>query len=148
MKSPRSAKRANPEHKLQVEICRYLAVALPPSIIFTADAAGVPVSIFTASKMKAAGVRRGWPDIRFLMPDGVTRYIEVKTPTGSLSPEQRDFRDRCLNIRPPVDIWALCRSVEDVAAALAGWGVELRESMFHPEANAAARAAWKARMAA
>jgi hypothetical protein len=141
-------KNANPEHKLQVQVRQYLMTALPPSIEWTANAAGVRVSIHAAKKMKAAGVRRGWPDIQFLFPDGVTRFVELKTPTGSLRPEQRDFRDRCLNIRPPVDIWALCRSVEDVAAALAGWGVELRESMFHPEANEAARAAWKQRMAA
>lgn len=141
-------KNANPEHKLQVQVRQYLMTALPPSIEWTANAAGVRVSIHAAKKMKAAGVRRGWPDLQFLFPDGVTRFVELKTPTGSLSPEQRDFRDRCLRIRPPVDIWALCRSVEDVAAALAGWGVELRESMFHPEANAAARAAWKQRMAA
>lgn len=141
-------KNANPEHKLQVQVRQYLMTALPPSIEWTANAAGVRVSIHAAKKMKAAGVRRGWPDLQFLFPDGVTRFVELKTPTGSLSPEQRDFRDRCLRIRPPVDIWALARSVEDVAAALAGWGVELRESMFHPEANAAARAAWKQRMAA
>lgn len=118
-------KRANPEMRLQIDIKQYLVVALPPEIEWTASAAGVPVHVRTATQMKSAGVRRGWPDLQFLFPDGVTRYIELKAGAG-LSPEQREFRDRCA----AHDIWALCRSIDDVATALTRWGAKLRAHPF------------------
>lgn len=118
---------AQPEHKLQVSVREYLMIALPPSVEWTANAAGVHVTMQTANKMKAAGVRRGWPDLQFLFPDGVTRYIELKV-NASLSPEQRAFRDRCAKLRP--DMWALCRSVDDVCTTLKGWGAPLRATSW------------------
>jgi hypothetical protein len=120
------ARRANPEHKLQVSVREFLVWCLPPSVEWTANAAGVHVSPQTANKMKAAGVRRGWPDLQFLFPDGVTRYIELKAG-ASLSPEQREFRDRCA----PHRIFALCRSVDEVADTLRAWGVKLRAHPFN-----------------
>jgi len=106
-----------------------LAKTLPPNVEWTANAAGVPVHIRTANMMKAAGVRRGWPDLQFLFPDGVTRFVELKAG-ASLSSEQRAFRDRCQAIRP--DLWAVCRSVDEVADTLRAWGVRLRATTFTP----------------
>ena len=122
--------RANPEHQLQVRVKHYLDVALPPSIEWTASAVGVNLTMQSATKLKAAGVRRGWPDLQFLFPDGVTRYIELKAG-ASLSPEQRAFRDRCAKH----NIFAVCRSIEDVQKALTGWGAPLRDHPFHPIAR-------------
>lgn len=118
--------RGAPEAKLQMNVRRYLMVALAPphvpgSIIWTASLAGVNLSMAARTKAKAMGVTRGWPDLQFLFPDGVTRYIELKAG-ASLSPEQRDFRDRTSRH----GIFAVCRSVEDVEAALRGWGAQLR----------------------
>lgn len=132
MRTPR--KNANPEHKLQVEIRRYLECVLPNSIEWTANGAGQALTIYAANKAKASGVRRGWPDLQFLFPDGITRYVELKTATGSLSPEQRAFRDRCQGMRP--DMWALCRSVDDVAMTLTTWGATLGRHPFYPNAGA------------
>lgn len=118
--------RGAPEHKLQVSVCQYLLWCLPDSIEWTANAAGVYVSQLVASKMKAAGVRRGWPDLQFLFPDGVTRYIELKTDQGSLSAEQREFAQRCRQH----DIFAVCRSIDEVVATLTRWGVALKAHPF------------------
>jgi hypothetical protein len=123
-------KNGNPEHRLQVSIREYLTVALPTTIEWTANGAGQKMTMFAATKAKSAGVRRGWPDLMFLFPDGVTRYIELKTDVGSLSPEQRAFRDRCA--AAPADMWALCRSIEDVAVVLTRWGVRLTAHPFYP----------------
>lgn len=128
--------RNNPEHHLQVTVRSFLVLALPPTIEWTANAAGVHVHIQTANKMKAAGVRRGWPDLQFIFPDGFTRYIELKAGAG-LSPEQRAFRDRCAAIRP--DLWALCRSVDEVADTLRAWGARLRSTTVNPIAREDAR---------
>lgn len=111
----------DPEHRFQVSVIRYLQYALPPEYLFTANAAGVRVSMNVAVKMKAAGVRRGWPDIQILFPSAVTRYLELKADTG-LSQEQRDFRDACKATGR--DIWALCRTLEQVEAALIRWGIK------------------------
>lgn len=123
-------KNGNPEHKLQVSVKQYLEVALPRSIEWTANGAGQALSMYAAGKAKASGVRKGWPDLQFLFPDGVTRYIELKTDVGSLSPEQRDFRDRCYATQ--TDMWELCRSIEQVARTLTRWGARLKEHPFHP----------------
>ena len=119
----RQAQRKNedPEHQFQVQVVGYLRYALPPEHVWTANAAGVRVSMHVAVKMKAAGVRRGWPDLRILFPSGVTRFIEVKAGQG-LSPEQREFRDFCAATGR--DIWALAKSVEDVEAALLRWRIQ------------------------
>lgn len=127
MRAPGKPKRAAPEARLQMDVRRYLMICLPPahtpgSVIWTASLAGVNLSMQAANKAKSMGVSRGWPDLQFLFPDGVTRYIELKAG-ASLSPEQRDFRDRTT----PHGIFAVCRSVEEVAATLRGWGAVLRE---------------------
>lgn len=133
--------RDNPEARLQISVKEYLTWCLPASVEWTANAAGVTLGatktarMRQGSKSKAMGVRRGWPDLQFLMPDGVTRYIELKVGTG-LSPEQREFRDRCYAAETltGVCIWALCRSLEDVEATLRAWGVELKAHPFRERA--------------
>jgi len=129
-----TSRRANPEHKLQCAVREFLTYCLPlpgsPDYVeWTASLTGAHLGVNRGGRAKAAGVRRGWPDLQFLLPDGRTVYIELKTPTGSLSPEQRAFRDRCA----PHGIFALCRSVDDVEAALRGWGVKLRAHPFDPK---------------
>lgn len=114
--------RANPEHKLQCAVREYLEYALPPSIYWTASLTGTFLSPNARSKAKAAGVRRGLPDLLFVFPDGVTRYIELKAKAGVLTPEQRDFQARF----GPLGIFWVAKSVDDVEAALRLWGAPLR----------------------
>ncbi len=111
----------DPEHRLQVAVAQYLTYALPTGYLWTASAAGMRVAMQTAVKMKAAGLKRGWPDIQILSPRGGTRYIELKSG-ASLSDEQKAFRRHCE--ASGHDIWALARSVEDVEAILLRWGIE------------------------
>jgi hypothetical protein len=128
----RGRPRANPEAKLQAAVREYLVICLPEppapgGILWTASLTGTFLSPAARSRAKAMGVRRGFPDLQFVFPDGVTRYIELKAPAsaggGSLSTEQRDFRDF---VRPHA-IWAVCRSIDEVAATLRGWGARLRD---------------------
>ena len=120
---------ASPEHALQVTVARMLGDRLPPEVHWIAGMAGVRLTPRVRAKAKAAAcLRRGWPDLSFALPDGRTAYIELKVK-ASLSPEQRAFRE----IMAPHELWALCRSVEDVTAALHGWGVALRPHPFWPD---------------
>lgn len=121
-------KRANPEAKLQASVREYLMICLPEppapgGVLWTASLTGVFLSPAARSRAKAMGVRPGFPDLSFVFPDGGTRYIELKSEVGSLSAEQREFRD----FTRPHGVWAVCRSVDEVAAALRGWGAPLRE---------------------
>lgn len=119
-----------PELSLQIRIKQMLMHRLPPDIPWTASAAGARMYATAARKAKASGVRPGWPDLSFLCPDAITRYIEVKAGS-SLSKEQRDFRDYCQARRP--DMWAPARSVDDVIDALTSWGVALKPEVFDDE---------------
>lgn len=113
--------RAAPEARLQKLVRSYLDVALPPEILWTASMAGTHLSPKARSHNKAMGVKRGWPDLSFLFPDGVTRFIELKAG-ASLSPEQREFRDACA----PHNTFRVCRSIDEVDAALRAWGARMR----------------------
>lgn len=55
----------------------------------------------------------------------ITLEIELKSPTGSLSKEQRDWRDTCLRLGV---LWILARSTDDVRDGLSarGYGERFR----------------------
>jgi hypothetical protein len=134
-------KRAEPEAALQIDVKEYLCVCLPDSgpdgVRWSASLTGTYLSPAARSRAKAMGVRPGIPDLCFVFPGGVTKWIELKAPKGSLEPEQRDFRDHVA----PHGHWALCRSVDEVAATLRGWGAPLRDHPFGEGAPAQAVAA-------
>lgn len=121
--------RAAPEAKLQIAVKEYLGWCLPDDVIWTASLAGHgKMTMQARNKAKAMGLKAGWPDLQFLFADGVTRYIELKSDVGSLSPEQRAFRERA----QPAGVWALCRSVAEVETALRGWGAAMKNHPFQP----------------
>lgn len=113
-------RRGRPEHDLQCGWVKCLHEVLPPEVVFTASAAGVYLTPKVRRDMKDAGLMPDWADLQFLFPDGITRYVEAKTPTGDLEPGQRKFRDRL----EPFGRWALARCWDDLEAALAGWCAE------------------------
>lgn len=117
-------KNKQPEFGLQCRIARMLMTRLPPEIEWTASAAGVRVSPRTANKMKAAGIRPDWMDLQFMCEDGITRYIEVKIPDGKLSTGQKRIAAVFTSRRP--DIYAVCRTVDEVVLALTTWGIVLK----------------------
>jgi hypothetical protein len=123
-----TTKRDDPEFRLQCQVATYLRFALPKDCIFTASMAGAKMGKTTASKAKAAGQARGWPDIMILPPDGVTRYIELKSDIGSLTREQIAFRERCFDAEERTGnlIWKLARSLEDVEFSLKVFGIKPR----------------------
>jgi hypothetical protein len=112
----------HPESQLQIGVVRYLDLALPPEVRFTASLTGVHLNIRQRVRAKAMGVRPGWTDLQFLLEDGRPGFIELKADQ-SLSAVQRGFRDYCYltGVR-----WAKCRSIEAVAEVLESWGVRLR----------------------
>jgi len=116
----RPSKPKESEHKIQVALMDYLRLAAKPEIIYAAIPNGGFRHIRVAARLKNEGVRRGTPDIFFCLPEGRVAWLEMKTTKGSLSPEQKLFRDGVLALG---HYWAMARSVDEAIPHLTEWGV-------------------------
>ena len=108
------------EHKLQTRFMDYLTVAGRRDLFwFAVPNAGVR-SLRMGARMKAEGLKPGVADLCFMLPNGKTAWLEMKTETGRLSPYQEGFRHRCEMLGHP---WAMARSLDEAIAIVRGWGV-------------------------
>lgn len=121
-KKPRTSPKRE-EEKLQIAIVEFLGWALPEPLRFwhTPNQRGTRKA-WEVQLLKALGVKPGIGDIliggwRTLI------WIEVKTPTGTLSDAQKDWRDWCHLVGIP---WFLCRSIDDVVDALESLQIRLK----------------------
>lgn len=103
-------RRSSPEHRLQVALFDYLALALRPELEARAVPNGEKRHISVASRLKAEGVRRGTPDIFICLPNGRIAWLEMKAAKGSLSPEQKAFRDKVLALGHH---WASAKTIDE-----------------------------------
>lgn len=118
--------RTGPEDKLAIEVAIMLRVATLEGRLLAAwthiphevAARGKFANIHMA-KAKALGLIKGSCDYVFAGPTA-SGWIELKSDTGSLSPEQRDFRDWCQAMGAN---HAVCRSVAEVREKLFSWGL-------------------------
>lgn len=78
----------------QKHVVRKLRAYLPARIWWTVSLSGIRLPPHIAAEAKRMGMERGAPDFSFVFPDGVTRYIDLKTEQGSLTLEQRQLRRR------------------------------------------------------
>lgn len=86
------------------------------------DARGPEIARQVA-KHKSMGMVVGWTDLEALTPQGAL-FFEVKAPGGPVSSAQREVHEALSAMGYRV---AVVRSVDDVKAALGGWGIETRE---------------------
>lgn len=77
-----------------------------------------PRSARDGARLKKMGCKKGIPDLAFILPDGRFAAIELKSPKGVLSQEQKQWRDL---IKKQGGEWALARSLEDVAHFVKEW---------------------------
>ena len=125
------------EDELHESVARALdLLLLPPAMWTTFPAGSVPLPPQFAAKLSRLGLKRGWPDV--LVLHGQLFGIELKRVGGILS-RTRVVRTRSGAVRVldgQVDVFprlvaagmsiAVCRSVDEVLAALATWQVPLR----------------------
>jgi hypothetical protein len=76
------------------------------------------------AKGKHMGMVPGWPDIECFLPCGPI-FLEIKAPQGTVTANQRAVHEALAALGYRV---AVVRSVDDAAAALAGWGIGTREA--------------------
>lgn len=108
------------EHKLQVALIDYLAIAARPEVYYFAVPNQSNRHIHNAAKMKAEGVRAGTPDLCFMLPNGRVAWLEMKTMEGTLSSAQKAFRDIALRLGHH---WGIARSVDKALILLSEWDV-------------------------
>ena len=119
LRDPRPAR----EEDLQRYVVQLLRFCAAPRLVWYAVPNGEARSKVTGARLKGLGVRAGVADFAFTLPGGQSAYLELKTPKGRPSVEQRAFRG---DAEAAGALYAIARTPEEVQAVLAGWGA-LRE---------------------
>jgi len=116
------------EAQLHRQVAGFLnATLLPPAVWTTMPLGGG--GYLRGVRLKAAGARKGWPDIQILWRDTLNLHlcfagIELKTAKkGRVSDAQIDCHAALRNLDCRI---AVCRSLEDVKDALDCWHIPLR----------------------
>jgi len=103
------------EHQFQVAVCELLDIQARPDMIWFAIPNGGHRHIAVAKLMKNEGVKRGIPDLAFLMPEGRSAWLELKVRGGRLSPDQKLFRDRACKLGHE---WGLAKTINEAITFL------------------------------
>ena len=115
-------RRRHDEDDLHMAVAQFLDLALPEDACWTTVEHGGKRGKREAGRLKAKGVRPGWPDIE-IMWQRRAHFIELKAPKGLLSDNQIDTH---LALKQAGALIATCRCVEEVEGTLRGWGLPLR----------------------
>jgi hypothetical protein len=118
MKSARKKPKREESH-LQGKFLNALEPLLDPSVFVGAIPNGGFRLFSEAVRFKSEGVKRGPTDLFFVAPNGVSAWLETKTPTGSLSDEQKGFRATCLRNG---HLWGMYRTIDEGLAQVRAWG--------------------------
>jgi len=114
----------NLEDRTQAAIVDWIRVCAPGCLVFHVPNGGLR-SKREASRFKWIGVVAGIPDLIIWAPGGRTYTIEVKAPEGVLRKNQKTIAARMNVLEIPR---CIARSIDDVRAAFAQWGLETREA--------------------
>ena len=116
-------KRAQPEAALQKAVVKHLGWALRQGWRIHHSPNGGKRNASEAARFKAMGTSAGFPDLIVTGGDRMLVAIELKAAGGSLTDKQDFWLDHFDACGWPV---AVCRSVDEVVAALEAAGVPLR----------------------
>lgn len=106
------------EQAFQQQVASYLDHVVPGLLWWHVPNGAGNRGVRLGGILKSMGVKAGVPDIAMVLPMGRAAFIELKTPKGSLSADQKAFRDRAVAINA---FWAEARSLADVEAILERW---------------------------
>ena len=126
-------RRGTPEADAQRAIVQALRTVLPKGSIVHHSANEVADG-YRRSRLRQAmlvgmGVHPGFADL-IVLSGGRVLFLEVKSVTGRLRPDQRVFRDA---VQPQGFGWALVRSLEDALSALADHGFTTRVQLLNAQ---------------
>ena len=130
--------RHTPEADIQRAIVHTLRIVWPRDAIIHHSANEVGGGGKSARQRQAIltgmGVFPGFADL-IVLTGGQVLFLEVKSPSGRLSPVQKAFRDMA---KAQGFGWALVRSVEDTLGALADHDITTRVQALNPRRRACA----------
>lgn len=112
-----------PEEALQKAVCRFLNVSTTDLYYYHVPNQRGTRAGWEQGLLTGMGMQKGVADLCLVLPGGRAAFIELKSQGGRLSGEQMIFRNK---VQFAGALYAQCRSLEEVEAALIGWGVELR----------------------
>lgn len=107
------------EDQLHISIVELLRTAGAPGMVFWHTPNGGRRGKVEAARFKMMGVRPGVPDLVISLPSGAMAFMEIKTPKGALTPEQRDFLEA---MKRNGHLTSVVRSLAEAAADLSTWG--------------------------
>lgn len=110
---------ASKELSLHITVATLLKDHCLPDWEWAHYPAGEPRDIRTAAKLKAMGMRKGWPDFIFITPFGSLMFLELKRMGGALSRDQSEFRTRCIARGNP---YVVARTLDQVLRTFDEWG--------------------------
>jgi hypothetical protein len=117
---PRRAPLERPkEIALQMQVAALLRKHAKPLWRWSHFPAGERRDARTSAKLRAMGLRKGFPDFILISPQGVFHGIELKRRGGVLSEEQKDFQTWAIARGVPHSV---AQSMDDVRAVLEHWG--------------------------
>lgn len=105
-----------------MQVARFLKLAAP-NLLWFHPANGGYRNPREAKKLKDMGVMPGVPDMAFVLPGGLSGFIELKAGKNTLQPSQRAFAQSAIKAGAA---WQMCRSLAEVECTLRAWGVELK----------------------
>lgn len=118
--SSRSYVKRAKERSIHIMVADDLARFCKRGWIWTHIPLGEKRSPETARLLSRMGVRPGWPDFIFISPQGVLHFLELKSASGKLTPEQQDFfiamAERGIE-------YQIARSYDEAIRILHQWGV-------------------------
>jgi hypothetical protein len=112
-------RRAQPEQLIQRALVERLAWQKPAGVWFCHVANGGYRRPTEAAIMAGMGVRRGAPDLLFIV-DGRMYGLELKSEHGRLSPAQRECHEE---IRKAGGVVGVASDVEQAVTLLQAWGI-------------------------
>jgi hypothetical protein len=87
--------RTYPEHNIQIQVVNYLR-KFHPETLFSGGFSGEKINLLRAIRKKRLGYTAGTPDLIIFQPNNKNYHglmIEFKSRTGSLSSEQKIFKE-------------------------------------------------------
>lgn len=108
------------EHKLQVQLMDYLAFAGRADLHWFAIPNGEKRHVRVAVRLKAEGVRRGTPDLCFMLEGGRVGWLEMKAAKGRVTEDQLVFGNIAHRLG---HLWAVAYSIDEALKTLTQWNV-------------------------
>lgn len=107
------------EHSLQARVLRFLSQHNAEDVFGFAIPNAGRRTFRAAASLKAEGMMSGVADTCIMLPHGRSIWLELKTPKGTQSDNQKGFQARCNRLG---HIYAVARTFEEAFAVLNKWG--------------------------